>query len=429
MTIPKQTINKSLLAAGLIVAGCAQPALAGYKATLSTAGVGKVEASLSYITATNKAITPENYTKPSAGVTGLGTNWTVKVPQPAGTPLVCTSTVSTVYLTGGWKALARSWVTTGVTADNPELKEKLKKEQFQLIPNYCGAGYDISSGDEIIDGKRYLVVRGNATAGTAAWFRGYVFEGTPTSSEDIIKNGTKLYEALVKGPFDFGEAESTNSCQAMKVPIEYAGTNLYLVSDGIAESETDLGFINCPESFAIGCSDPLAYPALQTSGGCGTASVTYDPPVNALPPGGSVVTATATDLSGNVATCQFTVVRPFLQFNGFYSPINGSGGACAAPIRFINAGNKVPIKFDTSFCGLAFKSALPPTVTIRRLTLANPSDPCEVVPTSIDHLYFQWVANQWHFNWNTLVTDKGRYRIEVDLGDGSINPYAIVELR
>ena len=27
------------------------------------------------------------------------------------------------------------------------------------------------------------------------------------------------------------------------------------------------------------------------------------------------------------------------------------------------------------------------------------------------------------------ATDKGRYRIEVELGDGSINPYAIVELR
>ena len=121
------------------------------------------------------------------------------------------------------------------------------------------------------------------------------------------------------------------------------------------------------------------------------------------------MTATATDLSGNVAICQFTVARPFLEFNGFYSPINGSGGACTAPIRFINAGNKVPIKFDTTFCDLAYKSALPPTVTIKRLTLANPSDPCEVVPTSIDHLYFQWVANQWHFNWNTFVTDKGRY--------------------
>ena len=278
-----QTFKFGLAAGGLIVACCAQPALAGYKATLSTAGVGKVEASLSYITTTNKAVTPDNYTKPSAGVTGLGTNWTVKVAQPVGTPLVCTSTVSTVYLTGGWKALARSWVATGVTADNPELKQKLRDEKFSLAPAFCGAGYDIASGDEVFDGKRYLVVLGKATAGTAAWFRGYVFEGTPASSEDIIQNGTKLYEALVKGPFDFGDVESPDRCKAMKVPIDYDGPNLYLVSDGIAESATDLGFINRPASVAIGCSDPLGYPTLQTSGGCGTVSVTYDRPVKHFP--------------------------------------------------------------------------------------------------------------------------------------------------
>ena len=242
---PNKSFRIGLAAGGLIVACCAQPALAGYKATLSTSGVGKVEASLAYITSTNKAITPENYTRPSAGVTGLGT-WTAKVPQPAGTPLVCTSTVSTVYLTGGYKALARSWVATGVTADNPELKKKLKDEKFSLAPAFCGAGYDIASGDEVIDGKRYLVVLGKATAGTAAWFRGYVFEGTPTSSDDIIQNGTKLYEALVKGPFDFGDPESPDRCKAMKVPIEYDGPNLYLVSDGIAESATDLHFVDTP---------------------------------------------------------------------------------------------------------------------------------------------------------------------------------------
>jgi hypothetical protein len=215
----------------------------------------------------------------------------------------------------------------------------------------------------------------------------------------------------------------------MKVPIEYDGPNLYLVSDGIAESATDLQFVTPPTSVTIGCSDPQGYPVLPTIGGCGTASVTYDPPFSMLPPGISTVTATATDLSGNYTNTQFQVVRPFLTFTGFYSPINGKGGDCTAPIRYINAGNKIPIKFDTTFCGTVYKSSLPPTVTIRRLTFANPSDPCEALSTSIDHLYFQWVANQWHFNWNTLATDKGRYRIEVELGDGSTNPYAIVELR
>ena len=440
-----------LAAAGLMVACGAQPALAGFKSLLSPTGVGKVEASLAYTptatavepttafaveptTATAVApntaiaVTPENYTKPSAGVTGLGT-WTAKVPQPAGSPLVCTSTVKTVYLTGGWKALARSWVTTGVTADNPELKQKLEDEQFSLTPSLCGASYDIASGDEEINGKRYLVVLGKATAGTAAWFRGYVFDsetaGIPATKENVMAHGTKLYEALVKGPFDFGDVASPDRCQAMKVPIEYDGPNLYMVADGIAESATDLEFYNPPTSVTIGCSDPQEYPVLQTTGGCGPVWITYDPPFNLLSPGTSTVTATATDSLENYTTVLFQVVRPYLEFTGFYAPINGSGGDCSAPIRTINAGNKVPIKFDAKFCGTSYRSILPPTVTISKIDPLS----CAVIAVPIDHQYFQWVANQWHFNWNTLVTDRGRYRIEVELGDGGHNPYAIVELR
>jgi len=419
--------NKGLAAASMVLVCWAQSSHAGYKSALSPAGVGQVQASLAY-TSTNQAVTPNNFTRPSAGVTPTGT-WTARTDQPLGTPTVCTSTVSTVYLTGGYKAVARSYVVTGVTADNPELGQKLADERFALVPSYCGAYYEIASGDEIIDGKRYLVVLGNATAGTAAWFRGYYYNGTPSSREDLIANGTKLYETLVKGPFDFGDINSPDRCKAMKVPIEYDGPSLYLVSDGIAESQTDLQFVNPPASVTFGCSGPVTYPLLQTTGGCGNVNVTYNPPANTLPPGASLVTATAIDASGNVATWQFTALRPYVQFSGFYSPINGSGGSCTVPIRCINAGNKIPIKFDTKLCGLCYQSLVPPTVTITRLTLTNPSNPCEVVPTTIDHSYFQWVANQWHFNWNTLATDKGRYRIEVVLGDGGVNPYAIVELR
>ena len=403
----------------------ANSAVAGYKSALSTSGVGSVQASLAYnLSTTNQAVTPNNYTQPSAGVTAVGT-WTAKTNPPVGSPLVCTSTVTTVYLTGGYKAVARSYVTTGVTADNPELGAKLEAEHFQLVPSYCGASYNIASGDETIDGQRYLVVLGNATGGTAAWFRGYVYNGTPTSREDIIANGNKVYEALVKGPFDFGDPESPDRCKAMKIPIDYDGLNLYLVSDGIAVSESPLEFVNVPQSVTLGCSSPLVYPALQTSGGCGLVNVSYSPPANLLPPGITLVTATAVDSANNIATVQFSVARPFVTFNGFYSPISGIGGTYAAPLRCINAGNKIPIKFDTSFCGACYQSSAPPTVTI---TKRNPSTGA-IIGVPVDHQYFQWVSNQWHFNWNTLTTDKGIYRIEVVLGDGSPNPYAIVQLR
>jgi hypothetical protein len=425
MYLSNRSITAYLGAASLVFVLGTSSGLAGYKSALSTSGVGSVQASLGYLpSTTNQAVTPNNYTRPSAGVTTVGT-WTAQANPPAGSPLVCTSTVSTVYLTGGYKAVARSYVTTGVTADNPELGQKLKDEHFQLIPSYCGASYNIASGDEIIDGQRYLVVLGNATGGTAAWFRGYIYDGTPSSREDIIANGNKIYEALVKGPFDFGDPESPDRCKAMKIPIDYAGPNLYLVSDGIAVSESALEFVNVPQSVTLGCSDPLVYPALLTSGGCGLVNVTYSPPANLLPPGVTLVTATAVDSANNIATVQFPVSRPFVTFTGFYSPISGTGGAYTAPLRVINAGNKIPIKFDTSFCGVTYQSPVPPNVTI---TKRNPNTGA-IIGVPVDHQYFQWVSNQWHFNWNTLSTDKGYYRIEVVLGDGSPNPYAIVQLK
>jgi len=414
------------LGAAALAAVCyLQPAVAGYKSALSPAGIGKVEASLAYTT-TNKAVTPEGFTRPSAGVTQLGT-WTAKVPQPPGTPLVCTSTVSTVFMTGGYKAVARSWVTTGVTADNPELKKKLADEKFELIPGVCGAGYEIASGEEIIDGKRHLVVLGKATAGVAVWFRGFVYDGTPgapLTTDAIIQNGIKVYDLVLKGPFDFGDIESSDRCKAMKVPIEYDGPNLYFVSDALAESITDLQFVNPPDSVTFDCSDRQLYPVLKVRGGCGPVKVTFSPSLERLPLGESVVTATATDQAGNTATHQFTVKRPYLEFCGFYPPIDGTGGTCAEPLKRIKAGSRVPIKFDTTICGVPYPMAAPPTVTITKLDPAT----CEVISIPVDHKYFQWVANRWHFNWRTLDTDKGLYRIEADLGDGGENPYAIVEL-
>jgi hypothetical protein len=497
MNFINQSFNRRRAAAGLFLIFCAHSGMAGYKSSLLPNGVGSVSASLAFDT-TNVAATPSNFNQPSAGVTTLGT-WTAKTNQPLSCPTVCTSTVSTVFLTGGYKAVARSYVATGVTADDADLGQKLSDEKFALLPGFCGASYDIASGDEMINSNRYLVVLGNATAGTAAWFRGYVFDGTPSSRDDIVANGTKLYDVIVKGPFDFGDPNSTDRCFALKIPIDYPGTNVYLLSDGVAVSASNLQFVNVPQSVTIGCSGPLAYPSLQTTGGCGTVNITFDPPISLLPPGVTQVTATAVDSANNVATnqfsvtrppplqfvnvpqsvtigcsdplvypvlqttggcgattvtynppanqlppgvtlvtatakdsnnnmtaAQFSVIRPFITFTGFYPPINGtSSGDCSVPLRAITAGNKIPIKFDTTLCGVTYESAVPPNVTITKI---NPVS-CAVIGVPVDHQYFQWVANQWHFNWNTSKSDRGRYRIEVVLGDGSPNPFAIVDLQ
>src|SRR4051812_45931854 len=153
MNISIQSFNVRLAAAALACCLWTHTSQAGYSTTVTTGGSGTVGASLAFGT-TNAVITPST-SLPSAGVATSGT-FTSFTNPPFGSPLVSTSTVRTVFLVGGYKAQPRAYVTTGVTADNPALKKKLADEGFSLVPSLCGASYDITSGDEVIDGKRYL---------------------------------------------------------------------------------------------------------------------------------------------------------------------------------------------------------------------------------------------------------------------------------
>src|SRR5262249_17472905 len=152
--------------------------------------------------------------------------------------------------------------------------------------------------------------------------------------------------------------------------------------------------------------------------------VTFNPPINALPPGISTVTASASDAGGAVASCSFRVQRPFLTINGFYPPLaSTTPGSCTAPAVTNNAGSRVVVKFDLLLCNAPYLAATPiPTLTIRKV-VPTILDPCAFGPP-ITGSFIQGVANQWHFNWNTLKsTDVGVWRIDVNLGDfGDPNP-------
>ncbi|HTL56269.1 MAG TPA: hypothetical protein VL361_11365 [Candidatus Limnocylindrales bacterium] len=497
MKFVNTSFKNGLAAAALVVLCSAQVSWAGYSYTLVT-NWGTVTATLGSPTTgsyTNVAKTG-NMTTPSAGVTGSGT-YSVKTNQPS---YVSTSNTSIVQVLNiyGWKAVPHSYCTSGATADSStDLSDKLTQDGFVLTPSSCGAGYGIASGEEIINLQRYVVVLGNATAGTAVWFRGYVFDGTVTSRDDIIAGGTKLYDIVITGPFDFGDINSPDRCNALKILIAYTGPNLYLLSDGTALSTTDLKFVSCPSgtinldpcnpsysnllktsggcgavtisydppsvppgssgvtvtatatdasgnsdtcTFTVsrplfvlsGCADinapcgtAVTYPSLTPSGGCPPYNITFNPAASAVGPGTTLVTATATDSKGNVASCTFKVTRPLLTFDGFDSPIGTVGGSCTAPAVTITAGSKIPVKFDTLLCGSAYKQPTPPTVTISKVVNFTT---CATNSIGIDNQFLQWVANAWHFNWNTPKPDTNVYRIDVHLIDGS-NPFVYIKLQ
>jgi hypothetical protein len=151
--------------------------------------------------------------------------------------------------------------------------------------------------------------------------------------------------------------------------------------------------------------------------------VTFNPPsASALPPGLSTVTATASDLSGAVVSCSFTVQRPFLSINGFYPPLGPvtMPGSCTVPALTNNAGSRVVIKFDALLCNSPYVSPTPPTVTIKKLGI--PGNPCGVA-SIVSGPFILGTASQWHFNWDSAKKDAGAvFRIEVNQGDMNPNP-------
>ena len=454
---------------------CIQSATAGTKgAFVNTSGYGVAVNSVVYNGVTNTAKSASMYNPCSAVNRQANLVCSYGKALPLGTP-------STVYCQsrGGVPGVfsIQSYVTGGATADNPELEDRLP------VPPADCAYYALESAAVFSSTNAgTLIVNATATAGAAIWLRGFEYQGAgvPVDIDDLRTNGVLKWDVLVAGPFDF----STSNCTALNIPFTIQGnpTNLYFVADGVAKS-TPFS-VACAGNVTFGCADPVVYPAVQVTGGCGTVTVNYNPPAHLLPPTVTTVTVTATDEVGNSAQCTFvadnsakgipftvtcpanlvfgctdtvtypaaqvsggcgnvsvtysplataipagvttnvtvtatdslnrttqctfSVTRRGLDFDGFYSPISGIGGACGSPVRQINSGNTCPVKFKVS-CGGTVITTGRPTLSIRRCSTG------QVVGGG----NFDRVVNEWHFNWGTGGLSKGDYELIATLQDGS----------
>jgi hypothetical protein len=129
-------------------------------------------------------------------------------------------------------------------------------------------------------------------------------------------------------------------------------------------------------------------------------------------PGTTVVTWTFTDAQGNSSTATQNVIIPAYTFVGFYAPIGTVGGTCSAPVKTINTGSVVPIKFDFK-CGSSVIVTGPrPVVKIQQW-----SNNCSLLsePVSIEAEY----QNDWHINWDSTGWAKGIYKVIAVLPDGT----------
>jgi hypothetical protein len=135
--------------------------------------------------------------------------------------------------------------------------------------------------------------------------------------------------------------------------------------------------------------------------------------------GTTVVTWTFKDGNGNTSTATQTVTLKGLDFDGFYSPIGGTGGSYYSPqLVNVKCGSVVPVKFESKCGGDHYRS---PSPSIPTLSIECYSSPTSHKPVTGGG-NFRRVSSpedDWHFDWDTSRLSPGVYQLIATLQDGS----------
>jgi len=204
-------------------------------------------------------------------------------------------------------------------------------------------------------------------------------------------------------------------------------------SFNVTVRDTTPPVITCPADISIGSSVDLLVPvtfppAVVSDIADPNPRVTYSlPSGSGFRVGRTTVIVTATDASGNVATCSFNVTRKALDFTGFSSPVGGAdetGGSFAAPLRAFKYGSTIPIKFSAASNGLAVTTGNHKLQIVKYSDLTTGDSPIDASPqeaVTTGNLFLHLTGTEWHYNLSTKISGvtPGIWQIAVTLSDGS----------
>jgi len=216
-------------------------------------------------------------------------------------------------------------------------------------------------------------------------------------------------------------------------PPTTVGTHIVTVT----ATDTNSNTASCTFNVIINDTTPPLKPTLAdiVSEGCAGGSVTPPIPTTTDACDGPVTGTTTTlfpitattevtwtfeDDSGNVTIATQNVIVEEVEFDGFYSPLGGTGGSCGNPLKTIKLGSKIPIKFKTFCNGENYGGGTPPHFLIEKCGGGFTADgEC------------QFVANAWHGNFDTsqVGVGPGDYTITVTLQDGITQRSVVVRLK
>ena len=174
-------------------------------------------------------------------------------------------------------------------------------------------------------------------------------------------------------------------------------TQIITVRDTIAP------VLNCPSDITVRCPDSgeavVVYELPTATDNCMTPSVVCSPPSGSVfHIGATRVTCSATDACGNTGSCSFTVSVNY-DFLGFFWPVENP-----SVINKVKAGQIVPVKFRLT-CGESLISELSAVMDLQSANLpacvGNGDDPIPADGSGSPGLRYDYVDNQFVFNWKT----------------------------
>jgi uncharacterized repeat protein (TIGR01451 family) len=203
-----------------------------------------------------------------------------------------------------------------------------------------------------------------------------------------------------------------------------AAGNTTTASVNFIVNDTTPPVISCPTDIIVylplhstATSMAVSYAATATDN-CGVQGITYSiAPGSVFSVGTTPVTATATDTSGNTASCTFNVTVLY-DFSGFFSPIGNQ-----PTLNVVKAGSAVPVKFSLSGNkGLNIFALNSPASVSTDCGTATGVDVTDTVTAGGSSLSYDATSDQYVYVWKTDSSWTGTCRqLIVTLNDGSVH--------
>ena len=176
--------------------------------------------------------------------------------------------------------------------------------------------------------------------------------------------------------------------------------------------------ITVPAEITVIATGPLgsvvtySVSAIDNVDGAITAICT-PPSGTTFPIGTTAVVCSATDTHDNTATAEFDINVQY-DFSGFYAPLEEG--------KVYKLGRTLPVKFQLFFVDGTPAVTATPTIQLQRLSGLEPiGEPIDASSTSEADSgnIFRLSEDMYVYNLATKDLQKGYYRIEMDVGDGS----------